>query len=391
MKRLGLAILVTTPLLRSAEMLGQRAGPANGQEPVVLWRAPGEGHGRPAVASGTVYFLSTRHEVRAYDARTGGLRWASATGEPGEVTSGSRVVVSDTVIVAGDYNLVAFDANSGDVRWRFAPALGYGPGIYLGDATPETVYAGSPAGRLYAIASATGEVRWSSAVARDAVTTVFAPAVDGGGVAAAYTTFKAPNVGGVAFFDPLTGRERWRTAFPKAADPLLGTGAAGGPLLVNDLVIAAAGNGVVYAFDRHDGSIRWRLPAVSGLPPVLRGPLPLPEAVEGADFRALTFAGGTLVAGSLHGRVTAYDIYTRRELWRYDGSWSGSVGFGLHADRRSVYVPLVSGRHVALDLATGMERWRTADPRDGLSWPAASDGQRVFLAGSSGGYVAVAR
>jgi outer membrane protein assembly factor BamB len=293
--------------------------------------------------------------------------------------------------VAGDYNLVAFDARSGDVRWRFAPVIGYGPGLYVGDPTPETVLAGSPAGRVYAIASANGDVRWTSVIASDQPATVFAPATDGGVVAAAYTVFRAPNVGGVALFDLLTGRERWRVAFPKSSDPLLGTGSAGGPLLVNDLAIASAGNGVVYAFDRTDGSVRWTLPALSGLPPILRGPLQPPPEAAGADFRALTYAGGLLVVGSLRGTVVAYDVYTRRERWRYDGSWTGSVGFGLHADRHSVYVPFVSGRHVALDLATGRERWRTADASAGFSWPATSDGQRVYMAGGTGGYMAIAR
>jgi outer membrane protein assembly factor BamB len=313
------------------------------------------------------------------------------TGEPGTATAGSRVVVSGGMAVAGDYNLVAFDLRTGDERWRFAPAVGYGPGIYLGDPTPETVLAGSPAGRLYAIASATGDVRWSGVIAADNVTTVFAPASDGGVVAAAYTTFRAPNTGGVVLFDLLTGRERWRAAFPRSADRWLGTGSAGGPLLISEFVVAAAGNGVIYAFDRDDGAIRWTLPALNGLPPVLRGPFPPPAEIAGADFRPLAAFGSTLIAGSLKGVVVAYDVHSRRELWRYDGSWTGSVGFGLHADRRSVYVPFVSGRHVALDLETGLERWRTAGTSGGFSWTAASDGQRVYLAGGNGGYVAIAR
>ena len=57
---------------------------------------------------------------------------------------------------------LALDAATGERRWRFEPEDGYGAGLYLGDAGHGMAFAGSPAGRLYALRSATGRVEWSA-------------------------------------------------------------------------------------------------------------------------------------------------------------------------------------------------------------------------------------
>jgi outer membrane protein assembly factor BamB len=188
----------------------------------VIWRVPGEGHGRPATDGSLVYFLSKHHEVIAVDARTGDLRWRESTGEPDASTLGSAVVIAGASVVAGDYNLVAFDRTTGAVRWRFVPVIGHAPGIYLGEATNGLVLAGSPAGRAYAVSAATGSLVWDAAIDSRGLTTVFQPVTDGSIVVAGYTTFTAPNRGGIVALDLRTGRELWRTVFSLTSDPLLG-------------------------------------------------------------------------------------------------------------------------------------------------------------------------
>ena len=266
---------------------GAAAGPA----PSTVWRVDGEGHGRPASDAATAYFLSTRHEVVAIAAATGAVRWRQSTSEPGASTAGSAVVLAGSVVVAGDYNLVAFDRVTGAFRWRFVPSIGYAPGIYLGESSGGLVLAGSPAGRVYAVSAATGEVEWTAVIATDGRTTVFQPATDGTVVAAGYTTFTAPNVGGVVLVELGTGRELWRAAFPRPADPLLGTGSTGGPVLTDTAVIASSGDGTVYGFNRTNGSILWTLPPIRMVPPILQGPVPLRTTSAGADYRPLARTG----------------------------------------------------------------------------------------------------
>jgi outer membrane protein assembly factor BamB len=358
-----------------------------------VWHVEGEGQGRPAASSDTVYFLSARHEVVAIDAGTGALRWRQGTSEPGPSTFGSAVVLGGPVVVVGDYNLIAFDRITGAFRWRFVPVIGYGPGIYLGHTMPSIVLAGSPAGRVYALSTATGDLVWSTVIAHDGRTTVFQPVIDRGDVAVAFATFSAPPRGGAALLDLATGRERWRASFPAAADPLVGTGAAGGPVITDALVIAASGDGTIHALDRRSGSPRWTLPpvvaAASGIPAPAPGLRPPPLA-SGADFRPLTISGGTLIAGSLRSHVVGYDLASGRERWRHVDVASGSVSFAAASDDRYAYLPYVSGRQIAIDAATGIERWRTST-REGFHWPPAAANGRVYLAGSKGGFVALQR
>jgi outer membrane protein assembly factor BamB len=293
-------------------------------------------------------------------------------------------------VVAGDYNLVAFDRITGTFRWRFVPLVGYAPGIYLGGVSRGLVFAGSPAGRVYAISSASGELAWSAVVVADGRTTVFQPATDGTDLVVGFTTFAIPNRGGVVLLDPVTGNERWRAVFPSASDPLLGTGSMGNPILVGDLVIASSGDGTIYGFDRAKGFTRWTIPPIPGLPAILRGPFPVPDS-SGADYRPLASTARTLFAGSLKGPVIAYDLTTLLEKWRYDDPHSGSVSFGLVSDDRYVYVPYASGHHVALDQFTGEEHWQTPDERDGFIWMANAIDGVVYLAGVHGGFVAFDR
>ena len=240
------------------------------------------------------------------------------------------------------------------------------------------IFTGSPAGRLYAIDARAGSARWTAVVKDDGQTTVFQPIADETAVFAAYTSFAAPNTGGVVAVDKATGGVRWRTAFPPASERPTATNAAGGPLLFDDVVIATRGDGIIHAFDRADGTIRWVLAGVN---------VPGRQTVD--DFRPLARSGRTLIAGSLTGVVDAYDLSTHEKKWRYSGEMNGSIAFALAANERYVYVPYVGGRLVALNVADGTERWRTGNFRAGFVWPPEPAGDRIYLAGSEAGFFAL--
>lgn len=349
-----------------------------------LWHVEGHGWGRPAADASTVYFLTRDHEVEARDGLGGALRWRARTGESGPTTEGSTVVLAGDVAITGDYNVVAFDRRDGALRWRFTPTDGYAPGMYLGEAAGDLVFAGSPSGRLYAIDHRTGTARWSYLVEDDGKTTVYEPVSDGDAVVAGFTTFTAPNVGGVVLLDAASGRERWRTSFPRPADVSHDSGSAGGPVLLEDEVLAASAEGIVYAFDRRTGSVRWTLPRWSTAAPT-------PADPRERDFRPLARAGQRLLVGSLSGDVIAYDLRDRAERWRYTSARNGSIAFRMASDDRTVFVPYVDGCLVALDAEDGRERWRTSDAFTGFIWPPAIARDRVFAADAEGGFFAFAR
>ena len=347
--------------------------------PPVLWHVEGEGRGRPATNGTSVYFLGKQHEVVAVDTQAGRVRWRTATGEPGEGTNGSAVILFEDLVVAGDYNVIALDALTGRLRWKFVPDEGYAPGLYLGDASDQSVFAGSPAGRVYAV-DRMGREQWSRIVKDDGKTTVYAPTTDGDVVAARYTTFVSPNSGGVVLIDADAGHELWRTEFPQVSTGGQSTHSAGGPVLYQDLVIASSGTGEIYALERSTGAIRWHLRSIASS-----------ADTTAPDFRPLARSGDVLLAGSLSGVVVAYDLRTQQERWRSGGLQDGSVNFNLTADEVAVYVPHLSGRLVALNVEDGSLRWRVQDSRPGFEWPAASFGGLLYAAASRGGFFAFRR
>jgi outer membrane protein assembly factor BamB len=351
-------------------------------EPSQVWHVGGVGRGLPAADSTTAYFLTKQHEVVAVDAATGTLRWKQSTGESSEATWGSRLLLTGLVVVAGDYDVTAFDRTTGAPRWRFSPVDGYGPGIYLGSAAGGRVFTGSPAGRAYAIDQTSGEMHWSALIEADGKSTVFQPAAERDLVVAGYTTFTAPNIGGVVALEASTGRERWRTRFPRPEGVSLGSAWAGGPLLVDGLVIAASSRGEVFAFDRDDGSIRWSVPPVGA---TCIGELEPPRQ----DFRSLAYSRGTLFIGSLTGCLEAYDLDTRYMRWRRMAADEGSIAL-IASDEETVYVPFVGGRFLALTGSTGALRWQM-DGRRGFGWPPTIVGDRVYVASSISGFYAFRR
>jgi outer membrane protein assembly factor BamB len=345
--------------------------------PTVLWHTTARARGVPAVLGERAFALTVDHHVLAVALSNGQELWRTATGETGRSTEGSRVVATPQAVVVGDWDVYAFEPGSGRRLWRFEAAAGQGAGVFLGAASGDTVFSGSPAGRLHAIDVQRGREVWTTAVEPDGQTSVFPPVTDGDVVVAGFTTFTAPNTGGVVAVDAATGKERWRFRFPLPADRALSVNSAGDPVLTGGLAIASGGDGQIWALDLETGAVRWTLPRLAG---PFRGLI----TVADRDFRALAVSGRRLIAGSLTGYVVAYDLDTRQEAWRVEGGWLGSNGFVFTADDTRVYVPYVSGILLAIDVADGRVAWNTDDFTLGLAWAPASNGDRAVAAGLSG-------
>jgi outer membrane protein assembly factor BamB len=337
--------------------------------PASLWSVRIDGWGRPVVADGMVYAMSRQHEIVALDERTGGVRWRTRTGVTDGVPFGSALGFAAPHVLAGDYDVIALDGQSGAVRWRFSPAQGYGPGLYLGDVASGTVFAGSPAGYLYAVNADDGVLRWSASMNATKAATVYQPRVYRDLVVAGFSVFDSPPRGGLVAVEATSGTERWHMYFPPRGNT--GSSAwAGGPVVWSGLLVAANSTGSIYGFNPATGEI------VFEIPPEQDG------TSTTQDFRALAVVGNILVAGSTSGDVSAYEHRTRRRRWRYRALELGSVAFALTADDRFVYVPFVGGRIVAIDVRTGRPRWRS-DRHQGLfAWPPAVMDGHVYAAGA---------
>ncbi len=369
------------------QLHAQPSTPPPTSPPRSLWRLPGAAVGTPTHDADTVYVLDKNREVIALAADDGALKWRSGTGVTssdaifGFTTSGTNLVLSGDLVIAGDWDIVAFDKRSGARRWTFQADGGDGPGLFLGAARDDTVYAGSVTGRVYAVDAGTGRLRWATRVADRPMASVFAPEIAGARVVVGYSVYDNPNTGGLAALDASTGRLAWNTAFPKPSEPWRHVNRAGGPVLAGDLVFGSAGDGNVYAFDLETGAIRWTLPR-------LDEPFAGYITATDLDHRALVRTGRLIVAGSATGKIVAYDIETRALAWEHDAGPWGSTSFSLAADEALVYVPFFGGFVLALDVATGDERWRVGGFTVGMIWAPDPAGDRVYVAGSRGGVYA---
>jgi len=184
-------------------------------------------------------------------------------------------------------------------------------------------------------------------------------------------TFQTMPTGGVAALERSTGRVKWTRAFEKDDGA---SGFAGGPVVFGAVVLVAGGDGRIRALSRDAGALLWDLPAV--VRPDGRR--------QERDWRALALSGAMLVAGSLSGVVTGFDLDARKERWRFVLPDGGSVSLRLTADGNTVYVPHLGGRLVALSAAEGRELWQTGGLSDGFSWAPAVGGDIAFAAARAG-------
>ena len=87
-----------------------------------LWKFNTGGQvGSPTAVDGVVYVGSYDHKLYAFDAQTGGVRWAAETGS----IIISKPAVADGIVCVGseDYNLYAFDAATGSETLEFRHGL----------------------------------------------------------------------------------------------------------------------------------------------------------------------------------------------------------------------------------------------------------------------------
>jgi hypothetical protein len=167
------------------------------------------------------------------------------------------------------------------------------------------------------------------------------------------------------------GRVRWTRAIGGAGGP---SGFAGGPVVWGGLVLVSGGDGRIRALSRETGDLMWELPAVTR-----------PDGrLQERDWRALAISGTSLVAGSLSGVVSAFDLDTRAEQWRFVLPAGGSIALRLSVYRGAVYVPHLGGRLVALSVADGRERWQRGGLSDGFSWAPAVAGEVAYAAARAG-------
>lgn len=339
------------------------SGVADGPSPPYRagWETPVGGlQAGPVVAEaegGALVVAVARSAVVAMDARTGEVRWRA----PRRASAGGPPAVAGDLVVSsvGRHPLaevVAIRLEDGREAWRArigAPALG-GPAV-----DGDTVYVGTRAGAVIAMAADTGERRWRTDLGGQVDA---APAVAGGAVVVT-TEDPEEGTGSMVALEASSGEERWRIT-----PDVRGIGASS-PAVAGDLAVAGLHDGLVHAVDLGSGRERWTAPVrTQGAAAAFR-PRQVPAATD-----------PVLVADLAH--VYALDPGDGEERWVFRLEGFLPEASPIVAGTAAVFGDN-RGVAAAIDLDSGLLVWRqvldpAAEPA-ALGAPAA-DGDRLYLA-----------
>jgi len=214
----------------------------------------------PVVANGTVYTIDTTATVRAFDAATGGQRWAVQVGaEKGNAKSlfGGGVSVEGGRVYAtnGLGFVTALDAATGAQVWQVRPG---GPLRGAPTIVGDTLYVMSQDNQLYSLKTADGATNWS-ATASVEIAGVFgsaAPAFAQGTVVAGFSS------GELNAYRYENGRAVWQDALSRTS---ISTSVANlsdidaSPVIDNGQVFALGQGGRMVALDLISGQRIWEL------------------------------------------------------------------------------------------------------------------------------------
>ena len=306
----------------------------------------------PVVQDGAIYFGSNDKRLYALDDRTGALRWKYET--QGRVSASPAVAGGRVYFGSYDGNFYALDAATGTLAWKFAtegerrfsarnlhgmdPAAETMPDpfdVFLSSPviTGETVYFGSGDGNVYALAAASGALRWKF---RTGGVVHASPAIANGVVyVGSWDTY-------LYALDAASGKMRWKFKTGDDAKIHNQEGIQSSAVVADGIVYFGCRDSHLYALDAASGAKRWSVstgdswivssPAVrDGVVYFATSDSGLIEAVDSKNgalrfsldfkhwpfFSSPTLAGNLLYIGSNAGQVLAIDLTTRKVAWTF--------------------------------------------------------------------------
>jgi outer membrane protein assembly factor BamB len=295
----------------------------------------------PVIANGRVYTIDTLGSVRAFDARTGAVIWASQTptekgGErslygggvaydqgriyatngigyvaaldernggiiwkvrPGGPLRGSPTVANGSVyVMSQDNQIYSLKESDGSTDWSQSASLEIA-GVF-GSASPAvgqgTVVAGFSSGELNAYRYENGRMVWQDALQRTSIRTSVSslndidadPVIDNGQVIA------VGQGGRMVALDILTGQRQWE----------LNLAGIDTPWIAGDWIFVVTDQAKIICVYRQDGHIRW----ITQLPQFLKAKSKKGEI----DYSGPVLAGGRLIVTGSNGAVIFVDPTT---------------------------------------------------------------------------------
>lgn len=238
--------------------------------------------------------------------------WSQHLGAWSDAPEGriKSVLADDMLIVADGLDwLRAFDARSGKLRWEQRTGIAISGGV---TAAGDLLLAGTRRGQVLAYGLKDGRLRWQATVSSEVLT----PPAAADGVAIVRSgddKLFALNVS--------DGKQLWM--FERSA-PTLSLRGTGSAVIAGDQVFAGFANGKLAALNLKDGSVLWEVTVAS---PQGRSEL---ERMVDVDAAPLVM-GDTIYAAAYQGRLVALSRDSGRELWARDVSVYNDMAADEHA------------------------------------------------------------
>lgn len=340
------------------------------------------------ISDGTLFFGSMKGQVVALNTSDGGHLWEStlettpATGFLGCTPVSSLAAIYGTPVVAGElvyiggYNgkVYAINSSTGALRWVYpregtVGAIVGGPAVAL-----DRVYIGSSDGKVYALDAITGDKEWEFQTGNKIWST---PVIDG------ETLYIGSFDKKLYALSASDGSQKWE---PFATDgAIIST-----PLIYNDTVYIGSFDRRVYAVSATDGSLKWKFKGGNWFwanpvafnntiyAPCLDGRVYILDAESGSRVAELNLGSpipsspvlvdSTVVVATEEGRIFSIDtginqkrlLANLRELAGEDLA----VYSPLFVNQGVIYVHVQTKKHgsllYALNAQTGLELWHYA-------------------------------
>lgn len=301
----------------------------------------------------TVYVPTLAGELLAVDAASGKIRWRFKTGGPVHSTPH---VDGDTVYFgSADHNVYAVNTADGSPRWKRAT----GGAVLAGAATAGGIVCiGSADTKIYGLKVADGSPAWT---------------VQGGSLfqSKAATDGKTFFVGGwdnqFRAIDAVTGAVRWHHRFGRS---FYYAPAICSPALNSTDVFVSSNDGVLHAVGIADGNIAWEREGLK------------------CGYSSPALSEASLFISSLEGRVYRLLVDTGKDQWdkpsagtTYDSS---PVLVG-----ENVLLTSVTGTVVAMGANDGKAKWRYAIGAGHFLSTPAVDTRRAYVASLAGKLIAI--
>jgi len=326
----------------------------------------------PVIGGGTLFVVDTAGVVHAFDAATGGRRWAHPIEVERDLRAsafGGGVSFFDGKVYAtnGAGDVVALDAATGAEIWRVKPA---GPLRGAPTIAFNTVYVMTQDNQIHALSATDGSLLWqeTAATGQSGVFGVAAPAAGQGTVIAGYSQ------GEVVAYRYENGRNLWSDALARTSiSTQVGTltDVDADPIIDDGRVYALGQGGRMAAYELVTGQRIWEL-SLAGIST---------PAIAGEWIFTLTDDSRLLAIARSTGRVR---WVTQMARWRNPRKETGPIfwtGPVLASNR--LWIASSEGEVQSVDVMTG-EAAPFTELRGSVSLPPVVAGNTLYILDDSG-------